>query len=513
MPSTTEKNETEAKVGSAFEPNVSAAFCEGDSNMIYNLFPDSLADHLFQKLCCEVVWQRMSHQGGDAPRLVAVRGLVSPDGTFPFYRHPSDESPPLSPFSETVRQIIPYVESVLGHTVNHVLIQLYRNGTDHITEHSDKTLDIVPNTYIANVSLGAQRTMTFRTKKPVTSLDQNTPKESQSPKTSTTTNSTGLEGSSESTSVAKKKSPAAEISPRTVHKEALPHNSMCKFGWKSNAIWLHGIRPDKRLESEKAPEILAFNGSRISLTFRKIGTFLNHDQTLIWGQGAIAKDEKNAGKVVCGETEATKQMLIAFGRENKLGAEFVWEKEYGVGFDVLHVKNDRKLVLGGNQVEDLRVRTLLSELKIEAEILGEEGLTRLIRLDGDGKEILGNEREKKTTFVDNDPKRSRVEGDVAILLYLDRVYGNNDFTSGANFCMGKCFSRLLQANKPLKSLQKELSLWESFILEHGNDGYVAGTGISLVDYVFWPVLHCLSGKFEESKVLKGYYQRFGQRSI
>jgi hypothetical protein len=49
--------------------------------------------------------------------------------------------------------------------VNHALIQYYRGGQDYISEHSDKTIDVVRSSSIVNVSLGAQRTMMLRTKK------------------------------------------------------------------------------------------------------------------------------------------------------------------------------------------------------------------------------------------------------------------------------------------------------------------------------------------------------------
>ena len=49
--------------------------------------------------------------------------------------------------------------------MNHVLIQLYRSGKDCISEHSDKTIDVVPGSSIVNVSFGARRTMTLRKKK------------------------------------------------------------------------------------------------------------------------------------------------------------------------------------------------------------------------------------------------------------------------------------------------------------------------------------------------------------
>lgn len=49
------------------------------------------------------------------------------------------------------------MEDALQHPVNHVLIQYYRSGNDYISEHSDKTIDVVRDSKIVNVSLGAER--------------------------------------------------------------------------------------------------------------------------------------------------------------------------------------------------------------------------------------------------------------------------------------------------------------------------------------------------------------------
>jgi len=224
------------------------------------------------------------------------------------------------------------VEKRLGHTVNHVLIQFYRDGTDHITEHSDKTLDIVPHTFIANVSLGAQRTMVFRTKK-----------------------SADLGGSTDDPPTS---------TPRKATRASLPHNSMCKMGLVTNMRWLHGIRPDKRMETEKSEAELAFNGARISLTFRLIGTFLDKHQQKIWGQGATSKSRDTAKTVINGNTPEAEAMIRAFGKENHC-SEFNWKEFYGEGFDVLHISNSPRLFMSGDNIQDQRVKLALAEFGIE----------------------------------------------------------------------------------------------------------------------------------------------------
>ncbi|KAJ7121979.1 hypothetical protein C8R43DRAFT_1136260 [Mycena crocata] len=275
----------------------------GDSYLTLDVVPPELADVAFERMRDEVKWDVMHHRGGEVPRLVAVEGEVAPDGSFPIYRHPADESPPLHPFSATVDLIRQHVQKILHHPVNHVLIQFYRTGTDYISEHSDKTIDVVRGSNIVNVSLGAQRTMTLRMKKD--------------------------RAHSEYVSGDGTKPP-----PRPTQRIPLPHNSMFVMGFETNAKWLHGIGQDKRIITMKSTAETYQAGERISLTFRHIGTFLSADQTRIWGQGATGKTRDAAASVVHGAKES-EDLISAFGAENHQ-SDFDWDAYYGAGFDVLN---------------------------------------------------------------------------------------------------------------------------------------------------------------------------------
>jgi hypothetical protein len=182
--------------------------------------------------------------------------------------------------------------------VNHALIQLYRSGADYISEHSDKTIDVVRGSRIVNVSLGAQRVMTLRTKKDVAIT--------------------------------------SESGTRTTQRVPLPHNSMFVMGLETNRRWLHAINHDNRPMKEKSEAETRFDGARISLTFRSIGTYLSADGTRMYGQGATGKTRENAKAVVRGTDEAEK-LLAGFGKENH-ESEFDWIAVYGEGFDVLHFR-------------------------------------------------------------------------------------------------------------------------------------------------------------------------------
>jgi alkylated DNA repair dioxygenase AlkB len=288
---------------------------EGDTYIRYKLIPSSitdeinpnlpLSDTIFHALYHEVRWQKMYHAAGEVPRLVAVQGTIGKDGSMPIYRHPSDQAPPLLPFSNHVDVVRKESEKIIGHPLNHVLIQLYRDGKDYISEHSDKSLDIVRGSSIVNASFGAQRTMRIRTKK----------------------SGVGNDGSS-----------AESESQRTTQRIPMPHNSLFVLGLRTNQIWLHGINADKRMAADRHDDEKAYNGMRISLTFRNIGTFLDKDEKKIWGQGAKGKSQDDAHEVINGDETETAKLIRAFGVENHEGEAFKWEEVYGDGFDVLHFK-------------------------------------------------------------------------------------------------------------------------------------------------------------------------------
>ena len=112
---------------------------DGDSKIVYDALSSLLKETGFSTVKGEVGWQTMRHRNGEVPRKVAVQGEVGKDGiTIPIYRHPADESPPLQPFTAMVDRIRAEVQILLGQPFNHTLIQLYRDGQDNISEHSDK---------------------------------------------------------------------------------------------------------------------------------------------------------------------------------------------------------------------------------------------------------------------------------------------------------------------------------------------------------------------------------------
>lgn len=458
--------------------------CEGDTDIIENVLPEHLVKDAFDKLRDEVQWQRMLHQGGEVPRLVAVQGEVSEDGSMPVYRHPSDESPPLLPFSPTVLAIKAETEKHLGHPLNHVLIQFYRDGMDYISEHSDKTIDVVKGSYIANVSLGAERTMVFRTKR-----QYKDPSRTDAPS-----------------------SPPGDTK-RQVQRAQLPDNSLCRMGLKTNMKWLHSIRQDKRREKEKTPAELAFAGGRISLTFRQIGTFLDKNETIIWGQGATGKTRESAQPVINGQTPTAIEMLKAFGAENN-SSIFDWEARYGNGFDVLHISNSPRFFASADKTANMRIVLMLAEHGVNY-AKGSMAPDKSTDPSADPSADL------PIRFVDNDTNKSVIEGDIAIMLYLDSVYGQTNKPQSDLALIYTRFQRALKLgdlwkqhdkSTPLtKQLRAELSIWNGFV----KGGHAVGSSASLADFAAWPVLHAVVEQYGveglDGDELRNYYKGLGER--
>ncbi|KAH8700075.1 hypothetical protein GQ44DRAFT_733136 [Phaeosphaeriaceae sp. PMI808] len=450
-------------------------FGEGDSRIVYDFFPPDLKhvtdpskplrDVIFTQLYNEVRWQKMLHRQGEVPRLVCCQGEFSEDGSMPVYRHPTDQALPLLHFSPKVQVIRNQAEKLVGHPLNHVLIQLYRSGNDYISEHSDKTLDIARGSSIVNVSFGAQRTMRLRTKKVAEDKD-------------------------------------GGDKQRETQRVAMPHNSMLVLGLKSNEKWLHGIMADKRPTTERSDAETAYNGIRISLTFRHIVTFLDARESMIWGQGATAKDKKDAADVTNGDEVECERMIRAFSREN-YASEFDWELHYGGGFDLLHLQatpTDIPLLFASNNaIETGQAQLGLWEAKIAYTVIDAPALEKQYEVD------------RQVALRDTDIQHTEVLMSSSILLYIDR-YLLIDRDERGKACTANAYPVILLAARILKAwynhsvptykdeLTKLLACLEDKLTTEKGP-FIAGRRFSVADCYVWPIIDEITGWSEWDVVL------------
>jgi hypothetical protein len=261
----------------------------GEGAKIYFGFVDSndfVID--FESIKNEVKWGKMIVFDRPVPRLVAMQCTMNNDGSFPLYRHPVDIQPIHNQWTSTISKIRDYIETKTGQKVNHSLIQYYRDGTDYIGEHSDKTLDIDPNSCIFNYTIGATRKFNLYRK-----------------------------------------------SDRCKQTIPMRHNSLLCFDLKTNEAWTHEIKQDKRPKFELSDDELSYNGERISMTFRVISTFYNPRTNTIKGQG-----ERKDGKL---DVVDCKEMLDAFSEENR-SSNFD-KKKYENGFNAMYTGNFERAFL------------------------------------------------------------------------------------------------------------------------------------------------------------------------
>ncbi|KAL8848074.1 MAG: hypothetical protein Q9221_006875 [Calogaya cf. arnoldii] len=387
------------------------------------------------------------------------------------------------------------------------------------------------------MSIGAQRVMTLRTKKPQRTSGVDSPNTS-----------------------------------RQTQKIPMPHNSVFVLGSNTNMHWLHGVRADKRPIQQKSEEEMSFGGERISLTFRQIGTFTNSSNKKIWGQGARQKSQSSAGWVKAGDDAEMEAMVRAFGKENHQ-SDFNWQAEYGQGFDVINLiiaAKKPKLSLCRHKIANLRVQLSLLEKKVPYNV--EDKTDRLDPTeDSESTEQRrhrslpwshGLSNVEKPSFKDTDEESSETVGDLAILFHLEKLYpfevaadGDSKETNKRNYSRAAQSNELLfawqnlpsssssssshtpsAANTKTKSsssskttppsnprnstpslttphdlFSKDLDIWESYASEN-SQGFIAGQQWTLIDCAFWPVLNEIVHSWKGFRVkrwpaLSAYHER------
>lgn len=96
------------------------------------------------------------------PRDKAFYGTVEADGTTPLYRYGGKWYPPVNHWSPTLQIIRDIIHKETGVDVNHVVVNRYKTGKDHIGFHHDKTRDFFPGASVCTLSLGGTRNFVLK---------------------------------------------------------------------------------------------------------------------------------------------------------------------------------------------------------------------------------------------------------------------------------------------------------------------------------------------------------------
>lgn len=348
-----------------------------------------------------------------------------------------------------------------------------------------------------------------------------------------------------------KKSKHGTDSPnlRQTQRIKMPHNSIFVLGPQTNKDWLHGVRADKRPTTEKSDEEKAFGGERISITFRQIGTFMNKKEKIIWGSGAKSKSRQMAGRISTRDNAHMEAMINAFGKENH-DTDFDWDAEYGNGFNIINLVTEQaKLMLCNDSIANFRVQLSLCEKSIAYASMQQDKSPSPEPEDFKTRFhpwMHGLSNSENPIFRDVDEDAVMVEGDVAIMFYLEKNYPFPGIEEAPvaqpDRATSLIYSQITKANELLflwremrdsqrshsppthrfnlerpmtpntsllQELHNSLKTWEDLA---GAAEYITGDHWTIIDCAFWPVLNHIIGDFsdlneERYPDLLAYHQR------
>lgn len=197
----------------------------GSLQLYYPVFPPDKSQQLFESLLQKTPWRqdtiRMHGRNIAVPRLQAWHG-----DSASFYQYSGIRLKP-EPWTNDLLQIKALVEQISERSFNSVLLNLYRDGKDSVSWHSDDEPELGIHPTICSLSLGSPRRFMLRKKQHQQNMESAT-KETNRHKT-------------EKLNL------------------MLPHNSLLVMGGKIQEYWQHA-----------APKTTKPVGKRLNLTFRQI---------------------------------------------------------------------------------------------------------------------------------------------------------------------------------------------------------------------------------------------------
>jgi alkylated DNA repair dioxygenase AlkB len=135
---------------------------DGEVIIYYNFFDELESDRFFKELLSNINWRqdkiKIFGKQVDLPRLTAWYGDKGKS-----YKYSGITMNPDS-WTPTLLLIKEKIEKIVELNFNSVLINLYRNGKDYVSWHSDDETELGKNPTIASVSFGATRRFQLRHK-------------------------------------------------------------------------------------------------------------------------------------------------------------------------------------------------------------------------------------------------------------------------------------------------------------------------------------------------------------
>jgi alkylated DNA repair dioxygenase AlkB len=133
---------------------------DGDVIIYHHFFDKEASDSFFQQLLTEIKWRQdiIKYYGKEInlPRLTAWYGDRGKSYTY--------SGIPMNPepWTAPLRSVKKKIEEIAKVDFNSVLLNLYRNGRDGVSWHSDNEPELGENPVVGSVSFGQTRTLQFR---------------------------------------------------------------------------------------------------------------------------------------------------------------------------------------------------------------------------------------------------------------------------------------------------------------------------------------------------------------
>lgn len=210
---------------------------------LLSYFPDffskSQADFILERIHKEVEYLPRTHealqfiapngQTLNLPRDKGIYGDIEKNGEFPLYRY-GDKYPEIKSWTPVLLELRNLIHKETGQYCNHLVVNKYQSGLDHIGFHHDKPRDMAIYKSVQVLNFGSTRVLDLQ--------------------------------------LNNKKIKAKEHSyPHKIRRE-LAHGSLYQLPWETNKIYKHRIKPEKSQSKINC-------GERISLTYRSIHTIMN----------------------------------------------------------------------------------------------------------------------------------------------------------------------------------------------------------------------------------------------
>lgn len=136
--------------------------CEGTVHYFGKVFADVAADAFMASLLHQVPWQR-DEIVMFGKRVTTAREVSWYGDPGASYTYSGATKQPL-PWNEPLLDLKARAESLSGARFNSCLLNLYHDGKEGMSWHSDDEKELGPNPTIASISLGAERRFCFKHK-------------------------------------------------------------------------------------------------------------------------------------------------------------------------------------------------------------------------------------------------------------------------------------------------------------------------------------------------------------